>query len=67
MIISETECGYIFLNLQREESLHALKAVFTSSQEAKEKDSLRRKVPVFCATGAKPHLVSAQGLKWPLY
>ena len=43
--------------LQRDESLNTLKAVFTSSSEAKKSDSMRRKLPIFCATGEKPYLV----------
>ena len=43
--------------LQREESLNNLKAVF-SPKGGDKKSSNRRKLPIFCATGNKPHLVS---------
>ena len=47
----------ISLHFQREQSLNSLKAVF--SPKGGDKKSNRRKLPIFCATGNKPHLVSA--------
>ena len=49
--------GLYSLCLQREESLNNLKAVF-SPKGSDNKSSNRRKLPIFCATGNKPHLVS---------
>ena len=56
---SVVQLNYAFqlLYLQREESLNSLKAVFSPKGDEK-KPSNRRKLPVFCATGTKPHLVS---------
>ena len=49
--------GRFLFTSQREESLNSLKAVF-SPKGGEKKSSHRRKLPVFCATGTKPHLVS---------
>ena len=46
--------AFFFLS-QREDSLSKLRTVFPSTKSDK---SLRREVPVFCATGQKPHMVS---------
>ncbi len=40
--------------MQREDSLSLLRTVFPPTKGDK---SLRREVPVFCATGIKPHMV----------
>lgn len=53
ILIDEAE-----IDRKRDKSLGALKAVFTSPLEAEREDNLRRKLPIFCATGTKPHLPS---------